>query len=237
MKLEALTKAGLSEGEAKIYTTLLRLGLSKAGKISKESGLNRTSSYDALNRLIEKGLVTWVVESKIKHYQAVNPLRLMEVLQENQREIKLALPQLITAYKNPQTKSNITLYHGYRGVKSCFMDFVRTGGTIRILDSEGYFIERMPDFAKFYIKQIEKKKIKILHLVREGREDIKPSKTTEIRLVKKPFKSDSSLDIYGNKICIIVWSEPPEAVIVENKNTADSLRFYFDLIWKGAKKI
>ena len=83
MKLEALTKAGLSEGEAKIYTTLLRLGLSKAGKISKESGLNRTSSYDALNRLIEKGLVTWVVESKIKHYQAVNPLRLMEVLQEN----------------------------------------------------------------------------------------------------------------------------------------------------------
>ena len=103
------------------------------------------------------------------------------------------------------------------------------------MDSEGQFSERMPYFAKYFVKQIEKKRIKVRHLVREGR-DIQPSKTTEIRYVDKKTRSEAVINIYGNRVAIIIWTETPEAVVTKNKAVADSFRDYFEMIWKNAKK-
>ena len=49
-------------------------------------------------------------------------------------------------------------------------------------------------------------------------------------------KSSAVTNIYGNKIAIIVWSEPPEAVIIENKDAAESYRSYFEVLWKAASR-
>jgi len=45
-----------------------------------------------------------------------------------------------------------------------------------------------------------------------------------------------TMDIYGNKVAILMWTEPPEAVIIENKSVADSFRDYFEILWKSARK-
>ena len=51
MEIEKLQKIGLNLNEAKIYLALLELGEAQAGKISKESQINRTTTYDGLERL------------------------------------------------------------------------------------------------------------------------------------------------------------------------------------------
>ena len=56
MQLELLRKIGLSEGEVKIYTALLDLGLSPINKIHERTGIERRNIYDILNKLIERGL-------------------------------------------------------------------------------------------------------------------------------------------------------------------------------------
>ncbi len=232
--ISSLEKVGLTKIEARVYMVLLKHGSVKAGKIAKEANLNRTTTYDALKRLLEKGLASYVVQENRKYFQPVEPQRLVEFIKEKENEARSIMPDLSKLLKISKEPAHVKLYYGSKGIKSVFMDFIKSGGPIRVLDSEGQFIEVMPDFAKYYIKQIEKKKIKIYHIVREGR-DIKPSKTTEVRYVKKS-PSNSSMDIYGNKICIIVWSDPPEAVVIESKSTAESMRFYFDMLWKMSKK-
>jgi hypothetical protein len=45
----------------------------------------------------------------------------------------------------------------------------------------------------------------------------------------------STLLIYGNKIAHIVWIEPYFVIVIENKEISDSMKTYFDLLWKIAK--
>jgi sugar-specific transcriptional regulator TrmB len=232
---ETLKWIGLTGNEAKIYLAMLRLGSSKAGKIAKESQLNRTATYDSLKRLLDKGLISYVIEANIKWFKAVNPERLLEILKEKEEETKKVLPNLIGIYKAPKETHNVTLYYGYKGVKSVFQDIIREGKPNCVLDAEGQFTEKMPYYAPHFSKQVEEKKIPIRHIVRRG-VDIHPTKTTEVRFISRELHSTAVTNIYGDRIAIIVWTDPPEAVIIKNKAAADAYRIYFEMIWKTAKE-
>ena len=76
MKTEDLTNLGLLESEARVYLALLKLGQSSAGKIAKETKLNRNSVYKALHNLLEQGLVSYVIKANTKEYNASNPAQI-----------------------------------------------------------------------------------------------------------------------------------------------------------------
>ena len=230
-KLESL---GLTKNEAKIYLALLKIGSSLAGKLSKETELNRTTTYDVLKGLMDKGLVGYVIESNRKVFKAANPNRLIELIKEKEEDAKEIIPRLNLMYKTPKKEAQVTLYHGKKGIKSVFQDFLREGKPICVMDSEGLFTEKMPYYAPHYTREIERKKIPIKHLVKRGT-DLNETKTTQVRFIPKKHSSQSAIDIYGDKVAIVVWTEPPEAVIIKNKAVADSFRHYFDMIWKIAK--
>ena len=60
----ALKKVGLSNGEIEIYEILLDSGLLPVGKVHEKSRIERRNIYDILNKLIERGLVTYIIENK-----------------------------------------------------------------------------------------------------------------------------------------------------------------------------
>ena len=84
----ALQEADLTGNEAKIYLALLELGSALAGEITKKSGINRTNVYDALDRLIEKGIVSYVITANRKYFEATNPERIISYLEEKENAIK-----------------------------------------------------------------------------------------------------------------------------------------------------
>lgn len=231
---ERLERLGLSEVEARVYVTLLRLGSAKAGRIAKDARLNRTSTYDGLKRLLEKGLAGYRVEANRKVFSAVGPERLVGYLQEKEEFAKETVPALNAVWQQPKEKRNVTLYYSNKGVKTMFLEFVKERKPICVFDSESQFTERMPDFAKFFVKQVEKYGIPIRHIVREG-VDVKPSKTTSVRYVKRGAASDAVMNVFGDKIAIIIWSDTPEGVIIESKSAAAAFRNYFEIIWNSAK--
>ena len=59
---------GLAKNEARIYETLLAEGESSVGEIAKKSQVHRRNVYDSLNRLVEKGLVFEIIQSKENRY-------------------------------------------------------------------------------------------------------------------------------------------------------------------------
>src|SRR3990167_2347637 len=79
-----LENLGLTALEAKVYLTLLDLGPSLAGLITRKSGIHRRSVYDALERLIQKGLVGYIVNNNRKYFEAANPERLSELVKEKE---------------------------------------------------------------------------------------------------------------------------------------------------------
>ena len=96
-----LLEIGLTEGEAKVYLALSKLGSSTVGPVVKESGVAYSNIYDILNRLIEKGIVSFIVKSKTRYFQACSPSNLLDYLDKKEKKmheekenLKKILPEL-----------------------------------------------------------------------------------------------------------------------------------------------
>ena len=62
---EELKKIGLTNGEARVYSSLLNLESSTVGPITKKSGVAYSKIYEVLQRLIEKGMVSFIIKDTI----------------------------------------------------------------------------------------------------------------------------------------------------------------------------
>lgn len=232
---------GFTSNEVKVYLTLLRIGKSKAGRLSKECGLERTSTYNALKRLMQEGVVSYVIESNERIFSAGEPERILDMFKEKEERVKLIMPKLKSIKNYEREKESIYKFKGIAGVKSVFNDILNStekGGEYLIFGSENQLSEIMPVFTEIYVAKKDKKKIRARILIKESmkQKGKKKSKYTQVRFVPKEVLSTANVNVYGDKVAIFIWSETPEAIIIDDKSTSDSFRSYFEFMWKNAKR-
>ena len=75
-----LEKLGLTKAEILVFSTLVQGGSSGIGNVIKKSQLHRGTVYNTLQRLIQKGLVSYVIKSNKKYFSASEPDFLKEFL-------------------------------------------------------------------------------------------------------------------------------------------------------------
>ena len=238
---EILKQVGLGHNESKIYLTLIKLGPNMAGRIAKESNIDRSACYDSLKALLKKGLVSYAIEANRKKFAASNPSRLKEYLKEKEDLVETILPNLSMMFKSKEEKSQVNMFKGLKGVKTVFEDILHSakGNENLVIDSSGKFGERMPFYLPHFVKGLEANKIKVRHIVRKDKaQELHPSKTTELRGFPKIVGEQTiTTNIYSDKVALILWTDIPEAVIIKNKAAADAYRSYFEILWKNAKKL
>ena len=239
MKVEReLRDLGFTDNEIKVYLTLFRIGTSKAGRISKECALERTSTYNALKRLQEKGVVSSIIEGKTRVFSPGTPQKILDMLKEKEEVASMLIPELEKLHKFEREKENILKFRGYAGVKTVLNNVLKTcneGDEYYIMGTENQLSDRMPEFAKIFVARKDQKKLKAKILIRATRKSKSLSKYTEVRYVPQEVVSPANITIYGGKIAIVLWSEIPEAVIIDNEDFAKTLRSYFEFMWKNAK--
>jgi sugar-specific transcriptional regulator TrmB len=235
MEIEKLQKIGLNLNEAKIYLALLELGEAQAGKISKESQINRTTTYDGLERLIEKGLVTFVIEANKKVFRPVAPERLLDQVKEREKTIQEILPELNSIFKESKEKEESDIFRGRKGIKSILQEILNYKEYVAF-GSSGKFLEIMKHDFEIFQKQKKKLKINARVILSESSRNTEQVKIayTKFRYVKDEFASPTTTFVYDGKTAIIVWSETPTATLITSKEAADSYRKYFELLWKEA---
>lgn len=236
MKIEAtLEKIGFSPNEIKVYLTLNRNGSTKAGKISKLAKIDRSSAYNSLKLLQEKGLVSYVHIGQVKWFQVTGPNRILDYIKEQEKDVREILPELQAAHKTQKIEGQVRLFKGAKGVRSVFLDMIRTGEDNFVFGSEGQFSERMPEFAFQFDRMKREKNLHTKNLIRKDREEL-DKKTSEHKYAPGIAESPAVTNIYGDKIAIIIWTDEPEAIIIENAAAAKAYKSYFDFMWKHGKK-
>ena len=239
MQLERqLKELGLTENEIKVYLTLLRIGTAQAGRIAVEAALERTSTYNALKRLQEKSIIASVVEGKTRMFSAGLPEKLLDMLTEKEEIARQIIPQLKTMQKFELEKENILKFRGYAGVKTVLNDVLRScdsGEEYLMFGSEGQLSKRMPEFSRIYVAKKDQKKLKARILLRQANGEKVLSKYTAMKSVPTDVVSLTSVSVYKNKVSLLLWSETPEAIIIDHEDTAKTFRSYFEFMWKKAK--
>ena len=242
---QALEYSGLAGNEAKVYIALLDLGTALAGEITKKSGVNRTNVYDALDKLIEKGLVSFVIKANRKYFEATSPDRIIEFLGEKEDELKnkkkminSIMPEIELKRKLGREPQEATIYKGKKGMKSVAEDILRTGKELLVFRAEGNFMEKFKHYAIKWHEKRRKLKIPIRIIYNER---IRKNKL-KIKSPLLKMKFNSTMDetpattwIYGDKIAIIVWSEQPICTLIRSRDVAKSYKQFFEVLWKSSR--
>ncbi len=238
---KVLEQAGLSGNEVKVYYTLLNLGSALAGEITKKSGVNRTNVYDSLERLIEKGLVSFVIQSNRKYFEAANPEKIVKYLEEKERgiqrkrkQIERILPELTRRRKLSKEPQEATIYKGKKGLKSVAED-VLNAKELLAFGAEGKFTELFTHYFQQWHLKREKRRIPVKIIFNEKKRRTKSKLNYQYLHMK--FNSTlqetpSTTWIYGDKVAIIVWSEQPIATVIRSAEVAHSYAQFFEVMWK-----
>jgi len=233
-----LEDIGLSPNDIKVYMALLDLGGSLAGAITKKSQINRTSCYDALERLMDKGLVTYVIKSNRKYFSAVEPERLIEILKEKEENINKILPDLKKRFDYSKEKQEAGLYKGKKGLKSIAEDVLKSGKETLIFGAEGNFVDMMQHYASQWHRRRKKLGISIRIIYNEKIRHKRHEKMfglTKMRFISREYDTPATTWIYGDNVAIIVWSDPIIATVIKSREVSGSYRNFFEILWKTAK--
>jgi len=228
-----LEKMGFSPNEIKVYLTLNDYGSTKAGRVAKLAKIDRSSCYNSLKSLTEKGLVSYVSIGKVKWFQVVGPKRLLDYLREQEEDLKEVLPELHARHKTGKLEGQVRLFKGVKGIKTIFLDIIRSGGDNFVFGSEGQFSERVPEFSKQFSRLKKENKIHTKLIIRTERKKTN-SASTEYRYLPNVAESPAVTNIYGDKIAIVIWTDEPEGIIIENAAAAKAYKSYFDFMWNNA---
>jgi|TARA_Y100000310_G_scaffold28357_1_gene26975 sugar-specific transcriptional regulator TrmB len=249
MDLSTITDIGLTEGESKVYLALLELGSSTSGPIIDKSGVAKSIIYQLLEKLIQKGLVSYIIKEKTKHYQAAEPNKLIDyvdkrakILQDNKLKLEQALPELLLKQKEAKP-SEVTVFEGYKGmitVHEHTYSRLKRGG-------EYFFLGIPPEQPKHFHAYWKRDHI------RRSKTGIKcrllfHSKTSP-DILKNRNKFDNCdarympLDMetpawfmgYSNVSVIGFPSSNPITIEIINQEIADSFKAYFDSFWKNSQ--
>lgn len=239
---EILQKFGLSQSEAKAYLALIELGSSLAGDITKKANINRSNCYDALQRLIERGLVSYVIKANRKYFQPETPLKFLELVKEEENqlknketEIKEVIPRLIEKSKISAEKPEATMYKGKKGIKSIFEDILKYK-EYNAFGSSGRFKEFLGHFFTQFQKRVKENKIKCKLIEPEKVRGTDIVAHAETRFLPNEYITLISTIVYGNKVAIISWIDNPIGFLLDDKQTADSYRTYFRFMWDRGKR-
>ncbi len=245
----ALQKIGLTEGEIRVYLALLELGSTTSYNITKKSRISGSKVYEVLDRLMAKGLASFIIRNGVKYFEASPPERILDYLDEKEEqiekekiEIKKVVPQLILRQKAAR-KAEAKIFTGFEGLKTANEDIISTLKRGEEWLSMG--LTDQPKAWEIYFTKRQKvraaKGIVHRHLLNEKYaplyEQRKILPHTEFRLLPAEFEMPTSTEIYDNKVLILILApENPLAILIESEAVAKSFRKYFYALWKTAKK-
>jgi HTH-type transcriptional regulator, sugar sensing transcriptional regulator len=244
MLREKLQKIGLTPGESEIYELLVESGETKAGTLIKQAKITSSKVYDVLERLIHKGLVSYVEREGIKHYQATPPERLDDFLEEKKTEIQLAqdelgrIIKLIKAEnKEKKERNTVRMFIGKQGPKIVLKELAEESRKEKYNFGYGTqdnpFMEQFPHDMQEFFDAEKKYGLKTKILFAKGKKQKQPN--AEIRYLPPEFMTPVRTMIAGNKVFMVDFTGNITSIIIENKSIAQSHKEHFQFLWKIAK--
>ena len=236
MQIEvALANWGLNEKEVKVYLATLKLGQSRVNEIAKKANTLRETTYSILNSLSEKGLVSHVIKSRVKYFEASPPSRFKSILREKEKEIDSVFSELNSLRNLQVEKPQVKLYEGKDGLKSILDDIIQTEKPIFAYANAEIFKTLDIAFPQFVKRRVEHQiNAKIIQERTDELLDAKKidkKQYREIRFFPKQFKSN--VFIYGNKVAFITASKKElVGIIIEDKEISETQRQVFDFMWE-----
>jgi sugar-specific transcriptional regulator TrmB len=246
MELTELLKLGFNKNEAKVYLILIKFGKADAGQIIKETHFHKNIVYDNLEKLINKGLVSFIIEGKKRIFQIASSNSIVEYFEQEEKEInkrkkeaeKLS-KEISKLAKQIPSVQEAKVFRGVQGIKNFYYSGIENKEDTLVFGAPQESIDIMGEIfwrnlqAKRQASKIHAKLIFNPSIKAYG-ETIK-NNLTEVRYFERDFEPMSETHIQGDEVGIVVWTKEPILFLIKDKLIAESYKKFFEKMWKLAK--
>lgn len=238
---------GLSKNEASVYESLLALGLTTTGPISKRASLHSQIVYQALESLIEKNLVSNIIKNNRKYFQASNPDSLLDNVHKMENLARSVIPDLKSLQKNQKDPLQVKIMYGHEGFINNLQDVaesaVKHDKIIRVIGGAAAkdFYRVIGDWYPDYVELLTRKKVGKWQISpdntsQEFKEKFAKESNTVLKIMPPDFSSIIQTRITGELVTIEMYEVDTIIIQIWSKAVAVSYRTYFDFLWKQAKQ-
>ncbi|MDA3836240.1 MAG: hypothetical protein PF542_01320 [Nanoarchaeota archaeon] len=242
MDSKDLEKLGLNRNEAKVYLGLLKLGSATASELVKQIGVHRNIIYDNLEKLIEKGLASYITNESKKTFRAQDANSILEFLEKKKESIekdmltaKELIPKINKLKKDNSEEQDAQIFRGIKGMKKVLSEILEAKENW-VLGMTNKSTEILGEtFWANYNSKIKDKKIKERLLVNSNFEEIsslEKNKNVQIKTLPKELNQITETILFDGKIATFIYSEKPLAFIVKDKDLFLANQKQFEFFWK-----
>jgi len=250
MNLEILKKIGLSDGEIKVYDALLEIGATSINSIHERVGIDRRNIYDILNKLIERGLISYIEENGKRIFKISNPDKILSYIEEKKlnldeikKEVEKIMPAMQGEFKSEKQELFAEIFKGAEGMKAVWDDLLNYDA-IYWIGSGMYVPLRFPAFWDDWNKRRMKKKVGSYHLFRsDKREEVKNKKEFEKnkisnwKFLPSEFSGAPTVTVaYGDKVAQMMLGDNISVFVIQSEELAENYKKYHKYLWDKIAK-
>jgi sugar-specific transcriptional regulator TrmB len=239
---EELKEFGLSETEITIYTTLLKTGDSTANRIAKITGIKRTTTYDNLALLINKGIASIITKENVTYYLASDPHKIIRLIEDKKDRINKIIPELQSLKEIAKDTTGVTFFEGKKGVLTVLNDIIDEKKELWFYGSRKKALSALQHYPENFIQKRAEHKIQLKAvLANEDKEDPayndkKIYALSNLKFLEHFNNTTTNVFIYGDKVAFMTSGENLVGIIIKNSDVVKQQRELFNLFWKIAKK-
>jgi sugar-specific transcriptional regulator TrmB len=244
MNLVQLEELGFSDGQIAVYSACLTLGNTTINALQEKTGIDRRNIYDILNKLIEKGYISYTEEHGRRTYTCTHPNKIKEEIKHKRAALDTLaeqIPDAVAIYNEAKIPIGAQVYRGNEAMKALLDEALEHDASYWIGGNSGVENTNLKFWFKHWMERRVERKHAMYDLVDadsflEGLKpnDLKKHKAQHYKYCALPknLSSPMVVVIFGNKVAQILWSNQSFAFVLESKEIKDSFMKYFHHFWK-----
>lgn len=240
---KTLELLGLTEKDVQVYTALLELGTAPLRRIAEASDLNRGTAYDALKRLLDVGLVSYVDAKTHRYFTGEDPHKLRGLatrrevaLREAREGLEEAIPSFSAVLGSSKHRPAVRYYEGESGVREILEDVLTATERAETMlyrvyssaDIRDLLTSVWPGFTRERIKRGIR--VRAIAIGQGG----DTAGLDERKWLTRDAKAPSYIFIYHGKTAYVAADARKQlfGVIIEDAAVSATQQMIFDALWK-----
>lgn len=234
---------GLSQTETSVYLASLHLGPTSVQEIAKKARLSRTTAYESIALLQDRGLMSSYVHGKKKFFTAEDPERAVDHFRSRVGDLQSKIEAFVRVVPQLQMLSGgerpaVRFFEGKEALLALFHDLD--------IANSGHFdeVSNYDDIYKYldvdYLKDIQRivdpanMKTRILHRGKLQRAPRAGVEYCELAESLGDFHGD--IWIYADRVAFVSFRGKIVGVIIESEPFAQTARVLFEAAWRICSK-
>jgi sugar-specific transcriptional regulator TrmB len=237
--IKILTDLGLKTYEAKLYLACVKLGVAPVARISETSGVARSYCYEAIQSLVDQGLISPLKGSGTQQYAALPVDRLFRLQSERLQRFEHTLPELRTLQNATVSRPHVLQFQGEHAIDEVIGDILSSlpaRSSLELLSAQTESALRQRFFEPSFHAERIKKGISMRELSNDPlTKGSFPEQLLErafLPLIRWPIQA--TVVLYDTRVAYLSEVGDTLAVQLESGAAAATQRTLFNLAWEKA---